>query len=160
MWSVECQPSPPEPSQSIASLRCSTCSPADPSTAASLNLTLLVETDVAQFYSYSSQGSILVYFVARATFSEAPSQLQLTDFDVEDGIYFEFTRSYQVCIADPGLFDPQDLSKCFEDIQNFTYISSLTINNALAFQCNFSFAHPNLSTALLSWASPKIRIHI
>lgn len=50
-----------------------------------LNITVLVETDVAQFYSYNSEGAILVYFIARATFSEAPSQLKLTDFDVEEG---------------------------------------------------------------------------
>ena len=51
----------------------------------SLNLRVLIETDVAQFYSYNSEGAILVYFVARATFSEAPSQLQLADFDVDNG---------------------------------------------------------------------------
>jgi hypothetical protein len=77
------QPSAPAPS--TASTRCSTCPAAPSGDARTLNLTVLVETDVAQFYSYTSEGAILVYFVTRAIFSQAPAQLQLADFDIEDG---------------------------------------------------------------------------
>lgn len=77
------QPSAPAPS--IASTRCSTCPAAPSDDARTLNLTVLVETDVAQFYSYTSEGAILVYFVTRAIFSQAPDQLQLGDFDIENG---------------------------------------------------------------------------
>ena len=80
-----CAAQTPAPAPSIASTRCRTCPPPPSGDVKSLNLTVLVETDVAQFYSYTSEGAILVYFVARAVFSQAPAQLQLTDFEVENG---------------------------------------------------------------------------
>ena len=81
----QCQAAAPAPAPSIASTRCQKCPVGYSAGPLNLNITVLVETDVAQFYSYNSEGAILVYFVARATFSEAPSQLKLTDFDVEEG---------------------------------------------------------------------------
>ena len=76
----------PASSPSLATVRCRNCPSPGQQSPMSLNLTILIETDVAQFYSYSSEGALLVYFVARATFSEPPSQLQLADFEAEDGI--------------------------------------------------------------------------
>jgi hypothetical protein len=73
------------PAPSIASTRCSSCPAAASDDAKTLNLTVLVETDVAQFYSYTSEGAILVYFVTRVVFSQPPAQLQLADFDIESG---------------------------------------------------------------------------
>jgi len=82
---VSCAAQPPAPGPSIAGTRCHNCPPAAANDPKTLNLTVLVETDVAQFYSYTSEGAILVYFVARAVFSQAPAQLQLVDFEVENG---------------------------------------------------------------------------
>lgn len=78
-------PAPAPAPESISVLRCQSCPKPAADDNLSLDLELLVQTDVAQFYTYTSEGSILVYFVARATFSHAPAQLKLTDFDVEDG---------------------------------------------------------------------------
>ena len=75
----------PAPKGVVASTRCNTCPTAAPTDARTLYLSILVETDVAQFYSYHSEGAILVYFVARATFSVAPTQLQLKNFIIEHG---------------------------------------------------------------------------
>lgn len=70
---------------SLSASRCQKCPVPGTQAPRTLNLTVLVETDVAQFYSYTTEGAILVYFVARANFSTAPSQLSLTDFAVADG---------------------------------------------------------------------------
>ena len=75
----------PAPVGIVAVTRCTTCPTAAPTDARTLYLSILVETDVAQFYSYTSEGAILVYFVARATFSVAPTQLRLSNFIIENG---------------------------------------------------------------------------
>ena len=83
-FGVHSQNLAPAPSANLPQ-RCQTCPRADQNTPLNLTLNVITGTDVAQFYSYTTEGAILVYFVARANFSVAPAQLSLTSFDIDNG---------------------------------------------------------------------------